>query len=133
MADQPSLGSLVSNVVRSARNLLTAQVALTRTEAQQAGQQVAVVSVFAIVSVSFASMAGIFALVALAYGFVALGMPTWAGFLTVTGILIVLGAIAAGVAKARSSQISGLHVAEREWKATSEAVSQALGRPAIGE
>ena len=133
MADQPSLGSLVSNVVSNAKNLLTAQVALTRTEAQQAGQQVAVVSVFGIVAVTFASMAGIFALIALAYGFVALGMPTWAGFLTVTGILIALGAIAAGVAKARSSKITGLHVAESEWKATSEAVSKTLGRPAIGE
>lgn len=133
MADQPSLGSLVSNVVRNARNLLNAQVALTRTEVQQSGQQVAVASVFGIIAVAFASMAGIFALIALAYGFVALGMPTWAGFLTVTGILIVFGAIAAGVAKARSDKIAGLHVAEREWKATSEAVSQALSRPAISE
>ena len=133
MADQPSLGSLVSNVVRNAKSLLTAQVALTRTEAQQAGQQVAAVSLLGIIAVALASMAGIFALIALAYGFVALGMPTWAGFLTVTGILIVFGAIAAGVAKARASKITGLHVAEREWKATSEAVSQALGRPAIGE
>ena len=133
MADQPSLGSLMSNVIRNGRNLLTAQVALTRTEAQQAGQQVAVVSVFGVVAVAFASMAGIFALIALAYGFVALGMPTWAGFLTVTGILIVLGAIAAGVAKARAGKITGLHVAEREWQATSDAVSQALSRPAVGD
>lgn len=133
MADQPSLGSLVSNVVRNAKSLLTAQVALTRTEAQQAGQHVAAVSLFAVIAVAFASMAGIFALIALAYGFVALGMPTWAGFLTVTGILIVLGGIAAGVAKTRSNKITGLHVAEREWKATSEAVSQALSRPAISE
>ena len=133
MADQPSLGSLVSNVVRNAKSLLTAQVALTRTEAQQAGQHVAAVSLFAVIAVAFTSMAGIFALIALAYGFVALGLPTWAGFLTVTGILIVLGAIAAGVAKTRSRKITGLHVAEREWKATSEAVSQALSRPAISE
>lgn len=133
MADQPSLGSLVSNVVRNAKGLLTAQVALTRTEAQQAGQHVAAVSLLGIIAVALASMAGIFALIALAYGFVALGMPTWAGFLTVTGILIVSGAIAAGVAKVRASKITGLHVAEREWKATSEAVSQALGRPAIGD
>ena len=39
MANQPSLGSLISNVVRDAKTLLTAQVALTRTEVQQTGQQ----------------------------------------------------------------------------------------------
>jgi hypothetical protein len=60
MADQPSLGSLVSNVVRDAKTLLTAQVALTRTEVQQAGQQVAVVSVFGLIALGALTVAGLF-------------------------------------------------------------------------
>jgi hypothetical protein len=133
MAEQPSLGSLISNVVRDAKTLLNAQVALTRSEAQRTGQQVAVVSVFGLIALGALSVAGLFGLVALAMGFVAMGLPAWAGFLIVTGILILVAIIAAAVAKVRSSKITGMHVAEKEWKATSEAVSQAMGQPALGK
>ena len=133
MADQPSLGSLISNVVRNAKTLLNAQVALTKTEAQQAGQQVAVVSVFGIIALTGLSMAGLFGLIALAFGIAALGLPVWAGFLIVTGILLLLAIIAGLVAKVRSGKITGLTVAQKEWKATTDAVSQAMGRPSITE
>jgi hypothetical protein len=133
MADQPSLGSLISNVVRDAKTLLNAQVALTKTEAQQAGQQVAVVSVFGIIALTGLSMAGLFGLIALAFGIAALGLPVWAGFLIVTGILLLLAIVAGLVAKVRSGKITGLTVAQKEWKATTDAVSQAMGRPSITE
>lgn len=133
MADQPSLGSLISNVVRDAKTLLNAQVALTKTEAQQAGQQVAVVSVFGIIALTGLSTAGLFGLIALAFGIAALGLPVWAGFLIVTGILLLLAIIAGLVAKVRSGKITGLTVAQKEWKATTDAVSQAMGRPSITE
>lgn len=133
MADQPSLGTLISNVVRDAKTLLNAQVALTRTEAQRTGQQVAVVSVFGLVALGALSIAGLFGLVALAMGFVAMGLPAWAGFLIVTGILVLVAVIAAATAKVRSGKITGMHVAEAEWKATSEAVSQAMGQPVLGK
>jgi len=133
MADQQSLGTLVSKVVRDAKTLLNAQVALTRTEAQKTGQQVAVVSVFGILALAAVSIAGLFGLIALAFGFVALGLPEWAGFLIVAGILILAAVIAGIVAKVRSGKITGLHVAQAEWQATSQAVSEAVGRPAIGD
>lgn len=133
MADQPSLGSLISNVVRDAKTLLNAQVALTKTEAQQAGQQIAVVSVFGIIALTGLSMAGLFGLIALAFGIAALGLPVWAGFLIVTGILLLLAIVAGLVAKVRSGKITGLTVAQKEWKATTDAVSQAMGRPSITE
>ena len=133
MADQQSLGTLVSKVVQDAKTLLNAQVALTRTEAQKTGQQVAVVSVFGIIALAAVSIAGLFGLIALAFGFVALGLPEWAGFLIVAGILILAAVIAGIVAKVRSGKITGLHVAQAEWQATSQAVSQAVGRPAIGD
>lgn len=133
MADQPSLGTLISNVVRDAKTLLNAQVALTRNEAQKTGQQIAVVSVFGIIALAAVSTASLFGLIALAFGFAAMGLPIWAGFLIVTGILILVALIAAIIAKVRSGKITGMHIAEKEWKATSEAVSQAMGQPAIGK
>jgi hypothetical protein len=108
-------------------------VALTKTEAQQAGQQVAVVSVFGIIALTGLSMAGLFGLIALAFGIAALGLPVWAGFLIVTGILLLLAIVAGLVAKVRSGKITGLTVAQKEWKATTDAVSQAMGRPSITE
>src|SRR6056297_2383763 len=133
MADQQSLGTLISKVVKDTKTLLNAQVALTRTEAQRTGQQIAVVSVFGLIALGFVSIAGLFGLIALAFGFVALGLSEWAGFLIVTGILFLGAVIASIVAKVRSGKITGLHVAQEEWQATSQAVSQAVGRPAIGE
>jgi hypothetical protein len=133
MAHQPSLGSLISNVVRDAKTLLNAQFALTRSEAQKTGQQVAVVSVFGIIALAAVATASLFGLIALAFGFAAMGLPIWAGFLIVTGILILIALVAAAVAKVRSGKITGMHIAEKEWKATSDAVSQAMGQPAIGK
>jgi len=133
MADQQSLGTLVSKVVRDAKTLLNAQVALTRTEVQQTGQQIAVVSVFGILGLGAMSIAGLFALIALAFGFVAMGLPEWAGFLIVAGILLLAAVIAALVAKVRSGKITGLGVAQAEWQTTSEAISQAVGRPTTGD
>ena len=133
MAPQPSLGSLISNVVRDAKTLLTAQVALTRTEVQRTGQQVAVVSVFGLIALAAVAVAALFGLVALAMGLVALGLAEWAAFLVVTGILLLVAVIAGIIAKVRSNKITGLHVAEKEWQATSQAVSQALGQPTIGK
>lgn len=133
MADQPSLGSLISNVVRDAKTLLNAQVALTRSEVQATGQQIAVVSVFGLISLGALTVASLFGLVALAMGLVAMGLPVWAGFLIVTGILVLLAIITAMVAKVRSGKITGLHVAEKEWKATTDAVSQVMGQPALGK
>lgn len=131
MATQPSLGTLVSQVAKDAKALLNAQVALTRTEAQRTGQQIAVVSVFGLIALSAVAMASLFGLIALAFGFSAMGLPQWAGFLIVTGILLLAAIIAAVVAKVRSGKITGLHVAQAEWQATSEAVSQAVSRPSI--
>jgi len=89
--------------------------------------------VFGIIALAGLSMAGLFGLIALAFGIAALGLPVWAGFLIVTGILLLAAVIAGLVAKVRSGKITGLSVAQTEWKATTDAVSQAMGKPAIGE
>jgi hypothetical protein len=133
MARQQSLGSLISSVVRDAKTLLNAQVALTKSEVQRTGQQIAVVSIFGVVALAAVASAGLFGLVTLALVLVALGLPAWAGFLIVTGLLLLVAVIAGLVAKARSGKITGLHVAESEWKATTTAVSQAVGLPAVSD
>ena len=129
MAERPGIGVLVSHVVRDAKALLAAQVSLTKAEVRHAGQEVAVVSIAGLIAVAGVSMAMMFGLIALAFGLMELGMPVWAGFLCVMGLLLLTAVIAGIVAKVRSGKITGLSVAQAEWQETTDAVSHAMGVP----
>ena len=129
MAERPGIGVLVSHVVRDAKALLAAQVSLTKAEVRHVGQEVAVVSIAGLLAVAGVSMAMLFGLIALAFGLAELGMPAWAGFLSVTGLLLLTAVIAGVVAKVRSGKITGLSVAQSEWQETTDAVSHAMGVP----
>jgi len=129
MAERPGIGVLVSHVVRDAKALLAAQVSLMKAEVRHAGQEVAVVSMAGLIAVAGVSMAMLFGLIALAFGLAELGMPVWAGFLCVMGLLLLMAVIAGVVAKVRSGRITGLSAAQAEWQETTNAVSHAMGVP----
>ena len=129
MAERPGIGVLVSHVVRDAKALFAAQVSLTKAEVRHAGQEVAVVSIAGLIAVAGVSMAMMFGLIALAFGLMELGMPVWAGFLCVMGLLLLTAVFAGIVAKVRSGKITGLSVAQAEWQETTDAVSHAMGVP----
>jgi hypothetical protein len=82
------------------------------------------VSVLVLIAVSLISLGSIFLLIALAYVLVALGLPIWAGFLVVAGVLIVSAAVFGGVAYKKSQKITGPSLASQEWKQTSESLAQ---------
>jgi hypothetical protein len=58
--------------------------------------------------------------IALAFGLVALGIWTWAAFLIVAGLYIVLGGIGVGLAIVKLKRLSGLRV-------TRKTVTEGLG------
>ena len=121
---QPSLKQLVTKTLSDGKKLLTAQVNLTTAELQQSGKTIGAVSVLVLIAVSLISLGSIFLLIALAYVLVALGLPIWAGFLVVAGVLIVSAAIFGGVAYQKSQKITGPSLASQEWKQTSESLAQ---------
>lgn len=121
---QPSLKQLVTQTFSDGKKLLTAQVNLTTTELQQSGKTIGVVSVMALIAVSLVSLGSIFLLVALAYVLVAIGLPVWAGFLIVAGMLILGAAIFGGIAYKKGQKITGPSLASQEWKQTSESLAQ---------
>ncbi len=123
-----SIGSLISQAVTSGRRLVEAQVTLTRTELSETGKQVGAISVLALAAVSTASIAGLFLLIAAAYGLVAAGLPVWAGFLIVAVVLLAITGILGLVAKSKAEKMNGPKVAAEELQATTSAVERALGQ-----
>lgn len=126
---QPSLKELISNTISDGKKLLTAQVNLTTTEIQQTGKTIGAISVLAIVALSLLSLGGLFFLIALAYVLVAVGLPIWAGFLIVAGVLVLIAGILGAVAYRKSQSIEGPSVATKEWQKTSESIAQITNRP----
>jgi hypothetical protein len=126
---QPSLKELISNTISDGKKLLTAQVNLTTTEIQQTGKTIGAISVLAIVALSLLSLGGLFLLIALAYVLVAVGLPIWAGFLIVAGVLVLIAGILGAVAYRKSQSIEGPSVAAKEWQKTSESLAQITNRP----
>ncbi|MGB4324561.1 MAG: phage holin family protein [Candidatus Nanopelagicales bacterium] len=126
---QPSLKELISNTISDGKKLLTAQVNLTTTEIQQTGKTIGAISVLAIVALSLLSLGGLFLLIALAYVLVAVGLPIWAGFLIVAGVLVLIAGILGAVAYRKSQSIEGPSVATKEWQKTSESIAQITNRP----
>jgi hypothetical protein len=121
---QPSLKQLVTQTFSDGKKLLSAQVNLTTTELQQSGKTIGAVSVMALIAVSLVSLGSIFLLIALAYALVAIGLPIWAGFLIVAGVLILGAAIFGGIAYKKGQQITGPSLASKEWKQTSVSLAQ---------
>ena len=121
---QPSLKQLVSRTISDGKRLLTAQVNLTTTEIAQTGKTIGTISVFALVALTLISLGALFVLIAVAYALVAAGLPVWAGFLIVSGVLILIGLIFAVIAMNKGKHIEGLSLAEKEWKQTTETLAQ---------
>ncbi len=121
---QPSLKQLITKTITDGKKLLTAQVNLTTTEIQQTGKVIGAISVIALIAVALISLGGLFILISLAYVLVAIGLPVWAGFLIVAGVLIIIAAILGAVAYRKSQKIVTPTMAAEEWKQTAETLAQ---------
>ena len=124
MAQGTSLGGLISGAIRDGKALLDAHVALTRAEVRQAGQDIVVVSIFAVVALLAIATAALFALITVALGLMAAGIPAWASFLIVTGFLVIVAVVTAIAARWRSRGVTRLEASRSAWRATKEAVTQ---------
>lgn len=98
------LAASVTRLLDGLRTLLRDFVQLARTEVIFSAKALGAGIVLSLLAVGLALLAAIFLMIALAYGLVSLGLPTWAAFLVVGGVLIVtiacLGFIAARKFKA---------------------------------
>jgi len=123
MQPQQSLKQLVTHTVSDGKRLLRAQVNLTTTELSQTTKTIGKISLLALIAVSLISMGAIFVLIAIAYALVALGLPTWAGFLIVAVTLLLVAAILGVLIRSKGKTVKGPTLASKEWKKPSESLA----------
>lgn len=100
-----SVAALVSSAITDTQALVKHQIDLTKAELQQSARQAAAGSGMFVGAGVLGFLAFVFALVAGAYGLVAAGLPEWAAFLIVAGILILVAAILAVVGRGRMQKV----------------------------
>ena len=123
MQPQQSLKQLVTHTVSDGKRLLPAQVNLTTTDLSQTTKTIGKISLLALIAVSLISMGAIFVLIAIAYALVALGLPTWAGFLIVAVTLLLVAGILGVLIRSKGKTVKGPTLASKEWKKTSESLA----------
>ena len=118
-ADQ-SLGDLVALAAKDMSQLIRFEIDLAKTELKGDAQRVGI----AAAGMGLAAFGGCLVLVmlcfALAYGLITLGIWPWAAFLIVAGTLVLLAAVAVGLAVLLLQRLSGL-------RKTRETVTEGLG------
>ena len=103
--DPESLGSMVSGLTEDVSSLVRDQIALTKAELSQSAKTAAASSVLFIVAAALAGLGFVFLLVTAAYGLVAAGLPTWAGFGIVTLLLIIVAGITGYLGRNRAQMV----------------------------
>jgi uncharacterized membrane protein len=115
-----SLGDLVALAAKDVSQLIRYEIDLAKTELKGDAKRVGI----AVAGFGLAAFVGCLVLVllciALAFGLVALGIWTWAAFLIVAGLCILLAGLGAGLAIVKLKRLSGLRV-------TRKTVTEGLG------
>lgn len=89
----PNLTDMINSVTQDVSALIKGHIELAKAELQEGAMNIAKSSVFFLVAVTFAHLASIFSLVAIACAINSAGLPLWAGFLIVATFLILVTAL----------------------------------------
>lgn len=115
-----SLGQIFASITEDISALIRGEIALAKAEVKQSAQQAARGAGLIGVALFLGTIAFIFLLVAAAYGIVAAGLPVWAGFLIVAGLLILITVILGAIAVSRFKKVKGPERAQQQRDATRE-------------
>jgi len=120
-AAERTLGQLVADATRDISSIVHSEVALAKAEiAADAKKAGAGAGMFVTAGV-LAFLALILLLIAAAYGLVAAGLPPWAAFLIVAGVLLAIGAILVLAGKHNFDNLKGKP--ERAIKSTQDTIA----------
>jgi len=122
----PSIKELLSKAVADSKRLATAQMALAKAEISDSGQRIGRGAGLGIATLFILFFIVMFLLISLALVLVQLGLQPWAGFLIITGVLMVAAVITGLLARSSFSGIKGPALAMEEFEKTTEALSGAL-------
>ena len=129
MSSEPKkLGQVVTELIADIQVLVRQQIDLAVAELKESGRRLLKSSILLIVAISVLMLSGLLAIISVAYVFVALGLPVWAGFLADAGLFAVVGVLLLLMAKSNASKIKAPTVAANEIQASINEISEQLSR-----
>lgn len=117
-----TIGQLVADISHEMSGLVRAEIELAKAEVKAGVTKGGMGAGLLAGAAFFALIAFILLCFAGAYGLVAAGLPEWAAFLVVTGVLLLLAAVLALVGRGRLRQVSAPQRTIDTAKASVEAI-----------
>jgi uncharacterized membrane protein YqjE len=108
-----SLGDLVALAAKDVSQLVRYEIDLAKTELRADLQRVGVAGALGGFSFYFACLVLLLLCFAYAYGLIAAGIWAWAAFLIVAGTVLLLAALAVGIAYLKVRKLSGLRLTKK--------------------
>jgi hypothetical protein len=118
--DDQSLGDLVALAAKDISQLVRYEIDLAKTELRADMKRVGLAGALGGVSAFVGCLVLVLLSFALAYGLIALGIWTWAAFLIVAGVYVLVAGTATGIAALKLRRLSGL-------RETRKSVTEGLG------
>lgn len=107
-AADPSLGDLVALATKDLSKLVRAEIDLAKLELKADAKRVGIAGAMFGVGAFVGCLVLVMLCFALAYGLITLGIWTWAAFLIVAGVGVVMIGLAAGIAFLKVRKLNGL-------------------------
>ena len=127
-SENKSLGEVITELIADIQVLVRQQIELAVAELKESGRRLLRSSILLIAGLFVLSIAGLLAIISVAYVFVALGLPVWAGFLIDAGIFAVVGGFLLFLSFRNASKIKAPTAATNEVQASINEISETLSR-----
>ncbi|HEX9355511.1 MAG TPA: phage holin family protein [Streptosporangiaceae bacterium] len=105
---EPSIGDLVSQAIRDVTQLVKCELALAKLELREDAKRLGLAAALLAIAAFTGCLILVLLCFAFAYGLVALGIWTWAAFLIVAGVCLLLAAVAVLIVILKVRGVSGL-------------------------
>lgn len=131
MSQQPEastkkLGQLISEAVADIQALIRQQIELTVAELKSSARHALLSSAFVIMAMVFLTISALLLIIALAFGFVALGVPTWLAFVIDAGIFILIAAVLLIMAKVNATKVKGPKLAMENAETSINSITSSI-------
>lgn len=105
---EPSIGDLVSQAIRDVTQLVKCELALAKLELREDAKRLGLAAALLAIAAFTGCLILVLLCFAFAAGLVALGIWTWAAFLIVAGVCLLLAAVAVLIVIVKVRGVSGL-------------------------
>ena len=105
---EPSIGDLVSQAIRDVTQLVKCELALAKLELREDAKRLGLAAALLAITAFTGCLILVLLCFAFVYGLVALGIWTWAAFLIVAGVCLLLAALAVLIVVVKVRGVSGL-------------------------